>query len=228
MGKRTKFQQKELAQMVLLAKPARPTTTAEPQQAEGEAAGADGVPTQLPSAAVHPTDSVRLESVAYSEASAPSEQLTPLEQSVILALCLDIANSNARDGLTAEEMVPYVERVLQTPANWMVYSTALLERSWLDFESPYGRERAVLQLQVRHPSWLVTLSSLNSCLRAAYLCVGLTEAKGYMHGAVVWQALVDQHGTRLTLTQASSDVVADSAPAQERLEVRVAAELCVM
>jgi hypothetical protein len=30
----------------------------------------------------------------------------------------------------------------------MVYSTALLERSWLDFRSQYGRERAVLQLQV--------------------------------------------------------------------------------
>lgn len=47
------------------------------------------------------------------------------------------------------QMRPYVARVLEHPANWMVYSTALLERSWLDFESQYGRERAVLQIQVR-------------------------------------------------------------------------------
>ena len=53
-------------------------------------------------------------------------------------------------------MTPYVARVLAHPANWMVYSTALLERSWLDFGSQYGRERAVLQLQAlvdqHHPS----------------------------------------------------------------------------
>ncbi len=45
-------------------------------------------------------------------------------------------------------MRPYVSRVLPHPANWLVYSTALLERSWLDFESLYGRERAVMQIQV--------------------------------------------------------------------------------
>lgn len=46
-------------------------------------------------------------------------------------------------------MRPYVARVLHHPANWLVYSTALLERSWLDFESQYGRERAVMQIQAR-------------------------------------------------------------------------------
>lgn len=42
---------------------------------------------------------------------------------------------------------------------------------------------------------------------------------------LTWQALVDQHGTRLTLTQASSDVIADAAPAQERLQVHPTASL---
>jgi hypothetical protein len=64
-------------------------------------------------------------------------------------------------------MVPYIQRVVSQPCNWMVYSTALLERSWLDFASHYSRERAVLQLQ----------------------------------------ALLDQHSSRLTLTQSSSSAV---------------------
>jgi hypothetical protein len=45
-------------------------------------------------------------------------------------------------------MRPYLERVLLHHANWTIYSTALLQRAWLDFESHYARDRATLQLQV--------------------------------------------------------------------------------
>ncbi len=87
-----------------------------------------------------------------------------------------------RDGLTNEQMSPYVERVLQQheprKQNWMVYSTALLTRAWIEFERPHAAERATLQLQ----------------------------------------ALVDQHVTHLTITQASSAVVEAAAPAEDRLK----------
>lgn len=43
----------------------------------------------------------------------------------------------------------YVARVLDTPLNWGVHSTALLVKSWLEFESHRTAERAVLQMQVR-------------------------------------------------------------------------------
>ena len=43
---------------------------------------------------------------------------------VLLALCLDVKNSNPKDGLTAVEMRPYLERVLLHHANWTIYSTA--------------------------------------------------------------------------------------------------------
>jgi len=39
--------------------------------------------------------------------------LHPVDQAVLLALCLDVENSNPKDGLTKEEMFPYVERILQ-------------------------------------------------------------------------------------------------------------------
>ncbi|RYG41597.1 tetratricopeptide repeat protein, partial [archaeon] len=64
-----------------------------------------------------------------------------------LALCLDIKNHNPADGLTQAEMRPYVTRALDTPLNWMVYSTGLLIKSWLEFENHRTVERAVLQMQ---------------------------------------------------------------------------------
>jgi hypothetical protein len=51
------------------------------------------------------------------------------------------------DGLTQEEMSPYIERVLQQANNWMIHSTALLERSWLEFERRKTADRAMLQIQ---------------------------------------------------------------------------------
>ncbi len=41
----------------------------------------------------------------------------------------------------------YLARVLNQHDDWMVYSTALLERAWLECERTHGRERAILQIQ---------------------------------------------------------------------------------
>lgn len=88
--------------------------------------------------------------------------LHPLDQAIILALCLDVSNSNPVDGLTNEEMQPYVERVLQQAANWMIHSTALLERSWLEFERRKTMDRAMLQIQAlidQHTTKLTMMQS---------------------------------------------------------------------
>ena len=103
--------------------------------------------------------------------------LHPLDQAVILALCLDVKNSNPVDGLTNEEMQPYVERVLKLAKNWMIHSTALLQRSWLEFERRKTADRAMLQIQ----------------------------------------ALIDQHTTRLTIFQSTFKSIEESAPSQDRL-----------
>jgi tetratricopeptide (TPR) repeat protein len=105
-------------------------------------------------------------------------KLFPIEQAIILALCLDVSNSNpTNDQLTYEEMLVYVERVLQQANNWMIHSTALLERSWIEFERRKTADRAMLQIQ----------------------------------------ALIDQHSTKLTFTQASFKAIEESAPMQDRM-----------
>ena len=80
------------------------------------------------------------------EASAGEGQA--LRQAIVLALCLDVKNSNPEDGLTTEEMRPYVDAAQESAVNWLVYSTALLQKCRLELASRYSADRAVLQLQV--------------------------------------------------------------------------------
>ena len=63
--------------------------------------------------------------------------------------CLDVQNTNPKDGLTAEQMKPYIARVLAHPNNWMVYSTALFQRARLEFTSRHSFDRALLQASKR-------------------------------------------------------------------------------
>ncbi|RLN63814.1 hypothetical protein BBJ28_00019440 [Nothophytophthora sp. Chile5] len=223
MGKRTKFQQKSVAQMVLLAASkvepedatkaasvyakavaesthvdfgGKQTTSSEEEgTSETPAEEVDGLTTeeeqiqrlvQDGEAAYRNVnldqvdqDNILLEQIAFEDRKLTEQgNLQIDDQLVLLALCLDVKNSNGNDGLTREEMMPYVTRVLENPNNWMVYSTALLERAWLECESTKRRERAVLQMQ----------------------------------------ALVDQHTTRLTITQSTLESIADAAPARERMQ----------
>ena len=89
-------------------------------------------------------------------------ELRVLDQAIILAFCLDVKNTNPSDGLTAEEMNAFLARVLCHHDDWTVYSTALLERAWLEFEGNHSKERALLQLQAladQHTSRLTITQS---------------------------------------------------------------------
>ncbi|KAI0638635.1 tetratricopeptide repeat domain 27 [Trametes polyzona] len=73
--------------------------------------------------------------------------LHPLDQSILLALCLNVKNLSPAHGLTAEQMAPYVARVISHPRNWTVHTMALLLRSRLEAHRTRTVERATLQLQ---------------------------------------------------------------------------------
>ncbi|DBA04011.1 TPA: hypothetical protein N0F65_009358 [Lagenidium giganteum] len=208
LGKRTKFQQKSVAQMVLLAASKHaPEETVASQYAEAaadathvefggrkegeEATEVEAVDAEKIKGLVETgeatfrtinldqvdPDNYLLEKISFDKDLTQQGNLQVIDQVILLALCLDVKNSNGNDGLTHDEMQPYITRVLANPNNWMVYSTGLLERAWLECESSKRRQRAVLQMQ----------------------------------------ALVDQHTTRLTITQSSLKAIEDSAPAHERM-----------
>ncbi|KAG7348582.1 tetratricopeptide repeat protein [Nitzschia inconspicua] len=146
-GKRTKFQHKATAQMIVKASSKQ---TSVPSSNIENVSSADNTATSVVKSQEikHSEDSILLDNIKY-EKDEDNEilQLTILDQAILLALCLDVKNTNPADGLTGEEMSAYLARVLHHHDDWMVYSTALLERAWLEFEGNHTKERAILQMQ---------------------------------------------------------------------------------
>ncbi|KAJ5164879.1 Glycoside hydrolase superfamily [Penicillium coprophilum] len=154
MGKRTKFQDRDISQLVVLAKSADETTQS------SESSG----PKNL-----NLDDDTLLEAISFSDQK-PDEQslaiqdkvsaaldaidannqpiLHPVDSALLLALASAITNTSPENGLTREETNPYATRVLDGgSSNWQIYTQALLVRSRVEGYRSRTVERAVLQMQ---------------------------------------------------------------------------------
>ncbi|KAI9286741.1 hypothetical protein BC943DRAFT_321307 [Umbelopsis sp. AD052] len=135
MGRRTKHQQFDVSQLVIVAE----------SKSSNEQASEDKI--QPETLALN--DDTLLERIAINADEKASQQgnLQVIDQCLLLAFCLNVKNTNPDHGMTAEQMVPFVSRVLDNPNNWMVYTMALLLRSRLESNKSRTVERSVLQLQ---------------------------------------------------------------------------------
>ena len=173
LGKRTKFQEKELSQLVVLAKSTEDDEAVQSgEKPSTDIDGADpGTPqlTEETPRKLDLDDDTLLESIAFTKAKAsepkpheddmlhpslkdldPGNQplLQPLDAIILLATTSSITNTSPNDGLTREETLPYAERVLSGgSSNWQVYTQALLVRSRIECYRSRTVERGVLQLQ---------------------------------------------------------------------------------
>jgi len=163
-GKRTKFQQFDITQLVLLAQSRKtPEDKNKTEEREIESEEAVPVPEATGGPAVPETlllnDDILLEKTEFTS-SIPSSSSTlshldpnsqppldPLDQCILLGLCLNVKNTSPSHGLTAEQMSPYVARVISHPLNWSVHTMALLLRSRLESNRTRTVERSTLQLQ---------------------------------------------------------------------------------
>eukprot|EP01135_Chromosphaera_perkinsii_P001715 Nk52_evm92s208 gene=Nk52_evmTU92s208 len=144
MGKRTKFQQKDTAQLFLEAESRDENNEDELKEGseDGQGESTSKCPKQL-----ELNDDTLLEAISFSE-KVKEGNIKVIDQCIILSLCLDVKNHNAKHGLTTEEMFPYVTRVLANANNWMVHTMGLLLKTRLETEKMRTVERAALQLQV--------------------------------------------------------------------------------
>jgi len=156
LGRRTKFQANDLPQLVLLAESHLEIGSigSLPQQ-EQQNEATSGLPSTL---ALNDdtlleqtkfTSSHRAGSTSQLQHIDPSSQppLHPLDQCILLSLCLNVRNTSPSHGLTVEQMNPYVSRVLSHPRNWSIHTMALLLRSRLESSRTRTIERSTLQLQ---------------------------------------------------------------------------------
>ncbi|KAL9103041.1 MAG: hypothetical protein Q9163_001871 [Psora crenata] len=163
LGKRTKYQEKELSQLVLLAKTVDGPGSINPNSSESEASTRVGPKT------INLNDDTLLETISFADTGVPAAessteqplpasltsldpgkqpQLQPLDSIILLATASSITNTSPQDGLTREETLPYAERVITGGSpNWQVYTQALLVRSRIEGYKSRTVERSVLQLQ---------------------------------------------------------------------------------
>jgi tetratricopeptide (TPR) repeat protein len=159
-GRRTKFQVDDITQLVLLAK-SRHRTELIANSGPHLTASASTTDDTAPSApeTILLNDETLLEKTEYTSTSDstssalskldPNDQpaLHPLDQCILLGLCLNVRNTSPQHGLTAEQMSPYISRVISHPENWSIHTMALLLRARLEANRTRTVERSTLQLQ---------------------------------------------------------------------------------
>ncbi|PYH93305.1 hypothetical protein BO71DRAFT_256450, partial [Aspergillus ellipticus CBS 707.79] len=162
LGKRTKFQDRDISQLVILAKSAD----------EISEASTESETTDKPSGpkALDLNDDTLLESISFTGPKSDDKQvsvqdenlppalaaldpgnqpkLDPVDSAILLALASAITNTAPENGLTREETQPYATRVLEGgSSNWQIYTQALLVRSRVEGYKSRTVERSVLQMQ---------------------------------------------------------------------------------
>ena len=185
MGKRTKFQERDTSQLVVLAKSAGDNTTVEtPAHSEKKDDSQPSKPKNLDL-----NDDTLLESISFSKNDDTQSQeksvtvqdesglspalasldpgnqptLDPVDSSILLALASAITNTAPENGLTREETHPYATRVLEGgSSNWQVYTQALLLRSRIEGYRSRTVERAVLQMQALVDQVIADTAALNT------------------------------------------------------------------
>ena len=168
LGKKTKFQQKDISQLVVLAKS---VTSSDPDQQvphTGINTSTNGSTTAMPEN-MQLNDDLLLDSVSFTQnplsgaeiqdvsslpamlaSLDPSSQplLLQLDSIILLSIASLVTNTSPSDGLTREETLPYVNRVLAGgSSNWQIYTEALHRRSIIEGYKSRTVERGLLQLQ---------------------------------------------------------------------------------
>ncbi|KAI5457122.1 hypothetical protein BGZ63DRAFT_395470 [Mariannaea sp. PMI_226] len=157
LGKRTKFQEKNISQLVVLAKSGVSTSDEEDADDEEQEARPEALPLNNDTLLeeIHFTKSqdetdpkVALPAALADLTPDDQPQLSPLDQIILLTEATLKDAFSPLDTLTSEEILPFAVRVISDKStNWQIYTQALLVRSRIEVHRSRTVERGVLQMQ---------------------------------------------------------------------------------
>eukprot|EP00826_Nyctotherus_ovalis_P046187 TRINITY_DN518_c0_g1_i6.p1 TRINITY_DN518_c0_g1~~TRINITY_DN518_c0_g1_i6.p1 ORF type:complete len:811 (-),score=214.40 TRINITY_DN518_c0_g1_i6:18-2450(-) len=134
MGKKTKYQQQALPQLVLNID----TKTEVLEEIK------EGNPQNVPLE----EDSILYEKpVLENDELLKQSKLSLYDQIYINGFCRYLMLTRPKDKILTETLTPYISKTLEQSNSWLVYSTSLLNRSRNETDSTKRKERSLLQMQ---------------------------------------------------------------------------------
>ncbi|XP_033640114.1 tetratricopeptide repeat protein 27-like [Asterias rubens] len=140
LGKRTRFQQTDKAQLFLRV---RHEDSGETPAAQTKHQLVKGLPVDL-----NLNDETVLDAINFKDADVNQlPELSSAEQALVLALCIREKKSRPREVLILEELKAYIVAVLRQPQVWGIHTLALMTRCQLEKDAGRTVERAMMQMQ---------------------------------------------------------------------------------
>lgn len=148
LGKRTKFQQYDVAQLLLKVNDAREVPNDFQQWTHfNKEATMGSMPKDLSLNDDTLLDKIKISNPEDEQILESGKSLSQIEHTVLYGILHDYMKNSAKTALTHEELTPFIDYLLKNSVNWCVHVVCMFMRTKLEATSNRRMERSLMQLE---------------------------------------------------------------------------------